>query len=117
MTSLATNSNNDIFMGPDYNLALVRDLAATVQDCQNAMEAQLGEMPLAADRGVPTMATVWSNYKPAQFEAAARAILLTVPNVTGIKSFTITQVGDQARYSVEIQSTFGPATVAGSLTQ
>ena len=116
MTSLATNVNNDIFMGPDYNLALVRDLAAVEQDCRNAMEAQLGEMPLARDRGVPTMATIWQDYKPAQFEAAARAILLTVPNVTGIQFFTITQVGDQARYAVAINSTFGPATIVGTLT-
>lgn len=116
MTSLATDANNDIFMGPDHNLALVRDLAAVVQDCKNAVEAQLGEMPLARDRGVPTMETIWSDYKPKQFEAAARAILLTVPNVTGVKSFNIAQVGDQARYEAAIISTFGPATVAGNLT-
>lgn len=116
MTSLATNSNNDIYMGPDNNLALVRGLAAVVQDTKNAVEAQLGEMPLALDRGVPTMATIWDSYKPAQFEAAARAIILTVPGVTGIKRFDIIQVSDQARYEAEINSVYGPAAIAGSLT-
>lgn len=116
MTSLATDTNNDIFMGPDKNLVLVRNLAAVIQDTKNAVEAQLGEMPLALDRGVPTMATIWDEYKPMQFEAAARAIILTVPDVTGIKSFNLVQVGDQARYTTEINSIYGPATVAGVLT-
>lgn len=102
-------------MGADNNLALVRDLAAVVQDTKNAVEAQLGEMPLALDRGVPTMATIWDTFKPAQFEAAARAIILTVPGVTGIKSFAITQVGDEARYETEILSIYGPAAIAGAL--
>lgn len=113
MTSLATNVNNDIFMGPDKNLALVTGIAACVQDTKNAMEAQLGEMPLAQTRGVPTMATIWDKYKPAQFEAAARAIILTVPNVVGINSFNMVQFGDQARYTTEIKTVFGSATVSG----
>ncbi len=117
MTSLATNAKNDIYMDGDNNLAVVRGLAAVIQDCQAAVECQLGEVPLAKQIGVPTLESIWLEWKPAQFEAYARRMVLLVPNVNAVRSFSITKSGGVAAYTMEIESDFGPATVNGTLTQ
>lgn len=117
MTNLATDSKNDIYAMSDGNLAMVYDLADTTQACEHAMKAQLGEMVLALQRGVPTEATIWAKWKPLQFEASARALLLTVPNVQAVKSFSITRTAGVATYVVVIQTAFGNSTVTGSFVQ
>jgi len=117
LTNLATNLKNDIYTLPDGSLAVVRDLADTTQACEHAMKAQLGEIVLNLSRGVPTEATIWAKWKPLQFEAAARALLLTVPNVTAVKSFNITRQAGVATYVVVIQTAFGNAMVTGEFVQ
>lgn len=115
MTSIATNSRNDIYVGSDGNLAMVSGIAAVEQDCEHAMKAQLGEMPLALDQGVPTMATIWDRWNPVQFEAYARRMLLSVQDVTAVTSFTLTRSSGVASYVAVIQTTFGETTVSGDL--
>jgi hypothetical protein len=118
MTSIATNSKNDIFAGPDGNLALTAPGVATViQDCQHAMQGQLGEMTLDLPNGVPTLETVWNNWNPAQFSAYARRVLAAVPNVIAVKQFSITREGDVASYVALIQSAFGLVPITGTLTR
>lgn len=117
MTNVATNTKNDIYTTPDGSLAMVYDLADTQQACEHAMKAQFGEIVLALQRGVPTEATVWAKWKPLQFEAAARALLLTVPNVQAVKSFVITRSAGVATYVVVIQTAFGNTQVTGSFVQ
>lgn len=117
MSSLAGDENNDLYIGSDGQLAFVTGLDAVLQDCECAMRAQRGEMVLALGDGVPTEETIWDQWKPVQFEAAARATLLGVPNVTGIKSFTLSREDGVASYVAEIESTFGPTTVSGTLSQ
>ena len=118
-TSIAVDANNDIYLDANGNLAMVTGLDAVAQDCLNAMKAQLGEMPLALTRGVPTDATIWSRYLPAQFEAASRALLLTVPGVVSVKAFDVTRAGNVASYVATIQTIYSDdlLTISGDLVQ
>ncbi|CAH0447781.1 hypothetical protein LMG10661_03854 [Ralstonia syzygii subsp. syzygii] len=109
MKSLATNQRNDLFIGPDGNLAVVGDIDAVMQDCQHAMQAQLGEMVLATDRGMPTMDVVWHNTNLVQFEAYARQTLRAVGGVVDVTTFDVAIVDGALRYSATIQTVFGTA--------
>lgn len=115
MTSLATNARNDLHIGADGNLAVVRGLAAVVQDCEHAMKAQLGEMLFATTRGVPTFGTIWNKWNPVQFEAYGRRMLLTVANVISVAVFDIAREGDTMRYSATIKTTFGETQISGAV--
>jgi hypothetical protein len=121
MTSLALNSKNDIYLGPDNNLALVTGVAATEQDCATAVKAQLGEMPLALQRGNPYLTCVFLNWKPLQFQASARALWLNLwlGNVVSIQSFTMTRVNGVGSYQAQIKTTFSdiPLDLSGNLVQ
>lgn len=119
MTSIATNANNDIYLDANGNLAMVTGLDAVVQDCEHVMKAQLGEMPLALDEGVPTLTTIWASWKPAQFEAYARAMLLSVPGVVAVTAFTLTRAAGVASYVAEIQTIYSEQAVpiSGDLVQ
>lgn len=103
MTSLATDSRNDLYLTPEGNIALARGVEGVKQDCEHAMKAQLGEMVLQLSRGVPTMATVWQRWNPIQFEAYARRMLLSVPNVLSVVAFEMTRSNDVAHYTATIK--------------
>jgi len=111
--SLGANADNDIYLGPDGNLVVLTGLAAVQQNCEAVMEAQLGEMVLAQQQGIPTDATIWSAWNPVQFEAFARTNLLTVPDVIAVTAFSVSREGEIATYSATIQTTFGRTTVNG----
>lgn len=111
MRTFGVNRDNDLFISGSGLLALSVDIQAVAEGAKQAMQAQLGEMLYAADRGIPTLATVWDRYNPVQFEAAARQTLLLVPNVTGVPVFTARREGDVLRYEATIQTLFGDVSV------
>ena len=119
MTSIATNANNDIYLDATGNLAMVSGVAAVQQDCEHAMKAQLGEMALFLTSGMPTLETVWANWRPLQFEAAARRTLLAVPGVVAVKAFSITRSAGVATYTATIQTEYSdePLDLSGDLVQ
>lgn len=106
MSSIATDAANDIYRGPDGNLAIVTGIDATLQECEHVMKAQQGEMPLALTRGVPTMATIWDRFQPVQFIAAGRAMLLSIAHVVAVRDFKVVRNGDVANYAATIQTDF-----------
>ncbi len=107
MKSLATNQRNDLYIGTDGMLAVVRGIEAIKQNCQHAMQAQLGEMVLALDRGMPLREVVWHNTNLAQFEAYARQTLRAVDGVVDIPTFEVAIVNNTLRYHATIQTIFG----------
>ena len=107
MNSLAANENNDIFLDADNNIAQVTGIRAVAQNCATAMKAQFGEMIYAADKGLPTLQTVWDDFDGERFEAASRATLGEVPGVVFIRSFEYAQVGDVLTYSATIETIYG----------
>jgi hypothetical protein len=104
----AVNVNNDIYIGRDGNLAINQNLAALMQACAHAAKAQLGEMMLAADEGVPNFETIWSDAtNVAQFEAYVRRQISKVEGVIEVREFSVEIADNKAIYSATIVSIYG----------
>lgn len=113
--TLATDASNDLVVTALGSVSVATGLAAVAADCRSAMQAQLGEMVFAQDRGMPTLATAWNQYIPAQFEAAGRRTLLRVPDVTGVDSFVVTREGERLRYTATLRTVYGEASIDASV--
>lgn len=114
--TFAINENNDLFLGPDGNLAIVNGVVGVEQACQTASQAQLGEMVLATTSGIPNFQSVW-NGSPnlAIFEAFLRNTLLAVPGVLVVVTLS-TNVSDHVlKYTAQISSQFGLLEVNGAI--
>jgi hypothetical protein len=110
-----SNDRNDLVIGTDGNLSIVSGLRAVALNCRSAMQAQRGEMLFAADRGIPTLGTVWNAYLPAQFEAAARVAIKRVAGVVAVTGFTIDRTGEAFGYTATIQTIYGETTANAGL--
>ena len=109
------NENNDIEI-TGGRLAIARDLQAVLQQCEQAMKAQLNEMIYANNRGVNTFQSVWDGSPNLlSFEAFARAQLDRVPNVENVEQFSAQLVGNTLEYVTTIRTAFGTGTAAGSM--
>lgn len=113
MKSFAMNSNNDMYIGTDGNLAIVSDIDAVMQNCRSAMQAQLGEMQFDTARGMPNRATVYDTYNPVQFTAAGRTTLAAVEGVVSVVNFTVQRSGDTLNYSATIKTIYGTGAING----
>lgn len=112
--TFATNASNDIFLGSDGNLAIVRGLPAVEAGCQTASQAQLGEMILAITSGIPNFGTVWvGSPNLSIFEAYLRKTLLGVDGVIEVTTLTTRAVNGQLQYTATIRSKYGPLEVNG----
>lgn len=110
--SIALNGDHSIHLDAAGNLALARNLDACLQDCKTAMLAQRAEMIYAMDEGIPYRQTSWDQYRPAQFEAAARATILSVPGVVRINSFTFGFADNELSYAVTIVTDWGTGDIS-----
>lgn len=116
MTRTFVETLTNDFSVDDRGDLILRDGAeAVASDARSAIQAQRGEMVLAMAEGMPTAATAWSGYRPGQFEAAARAVLLRVPGVSAVEELTAEREGESLRYHAVILSQFGPVEFSGSL--
>lgn len=112
--TLATNSNNDIYLGADGNIALAFDLNAVAQTCNHAAEAQRGEMVLNVNDGIPNFQLIWVGVPNLQqFETAVRAALLAVTGVTEVISFTSTVTNNVLDYNATIRTIYGVGQING----
>lgn len=111
----AVGPTNAPYIDPNGRIAIKRDLDAVAQACEHAMKAQLGEMVLQTNQGVPYFQTVWSQPMLAQFEAAARRTLLSVANVTEVAAFTVNASAGTLSYTAFIVTTYGRATINGNV--
>lgn len=111
MTTLGLNEQHDLYLNAAGDLVIKSDLDACIQNCKTAMLAQRGEMIYAMDEGIPYRSTLWDQYRPAQFEAAARSALLRVDGVLRINKFTIERSGNDFIYRAEIMTVWGIGTV------
>ena len=112
--SFSINENNDFYLDKNGNLAISRDLTATVEICKQYMQTILGELVLNTNKGLPYFQSVWSGVPNLQqFEAAARAAILSVEGVTQIQSFSF-QVNDKTlSYTAVIVTEYGSGIVEG----
>lgn len=108
------DENNDIFIATDGRLSISVDLDATMEACQTAVQAQLGEMILAIDEGVPNFQTIWQGARNvAQFEAYVRRAIMSVDGVIEITEFNITVQENVAKYQATIRTVYGSGVLNG----
>lgn len=111
---LGTNANNDIYLGADGNIVVLSGLQAVLGACATASKAQLGEMVLARNSGIPNFQAIWvgvPNY--AIWEQYLRTTLLGVPGVVQVSSLTISKNGDVMNYTATIETEFGTGNING----
>lgn len=108
-----TDSNNDIYLGTNGQLAIGVDLSAVLAAAQTAAQAQYGEMVLALDQGVPNFETIWSSQtNVAQFEAFLRRAILSVDGVKEIADLDIDVRDNALFYTAQIVSIFGSGVIS-----
>jgi len=112
--TFSSDENNDLFIATDGNLSISDGLDAVLFACQTAAQAQLGEMVLAIDKGVPNFQTIWrSSGNLAQFEAYLRATLAAVDGVREITQLTTQIVDNSVSYQATIVTNFGAGQING----
>ena len=113
MTTLQTNSNNDIFV-KNGSIPIPTDLVAIMQVCEQTIKTQVGELVLQTDVGIPTFATIWGGTPNiAQAEAAIRSSLLKVNGVLEVTELKAIVSNNVFSYNVKIKSIFGEAYLNG----
>lgn len=117
MTKVFTvDENNDLVIASDGKLGISSGLEAVMQACEHAAYAQLTEMVLAVDQGVPNFQTIW-NGSPnvTQFEAALRRQIMAVADVVEVVSVVITVANNVLSYTATIRTIYGQDDINGRL--
>lgn len=112
--TFGTNANNDLYIGGDGNLVVLSGLQAVLAACATASKAQLGEMVLSIDQGIPNFEAVWvgsPNY--ALFASYLRATLLGVEGVTDVQSLTLNASKGVLKYTATIVTEYGTEAING----
>lgn len=114
MRSLQASTTNDLVVGADGRLSVVDSLAAVETVARTHMQTRRGEMIHAMQQGIPFDPIVWSGIPNlAQFEAASRARLLSIPGVREVTQFDATLRGDTLEYGATLLTDFGEVTIDG----
>lgn len=114
MITTSVNEDNDVYLGADGNLAMVRNIQATMQTAEHFAKAARGEMIHKMDEGMPFMQTVFArDASVPQFEAALRKRLLAAPNVKSIIELITVQEDDVLRYTATIETIYGAVNING----
>jgi hypothetical protein len=112
--TLAEDTNNDLTLGLDGNLALASGVDAVMQVLRSACETQRGELIYDVAAGIPNFEVVWGGTPNlAQMEAALRATALQVGGVLGVESITSEAVGGVAKYTLTVRTQYGQGAVNG----
>lgn len=112
--TFSTDDNNDLFISPDGNLSISTGLQSVLFACQTAAQAQLGEMVLAINKGVPNFETIWrSSGNIAQFEAYLRTTLLGVDGVREVSELVTTIGNNAVAYRATIVTVYGTGQING----
>jgi hypothetical protein len=110
------NHNNDMYLGPDGNIAIHSGLLAVEQACEHTMKTMLQEMVLAYDKGLPNFQTVWvGSPNVPQFEAAGRAALQLVDGVVEVVTFDSIVSQNKLVYTAQIMTIYGDVYLNGQL--
>lgn len=118
LKTLQTDDNGDLYIVDGSSLGVLHNKDAVIQDVSSATKKILGENPFNTLEGVDYFGTVFSptpDYD--QFRLQLMEAALTVADVTDVVSIEITQNGDQISYTMQINTIYGPATVASPITR
>ena len=94
----------------------VTDIDVVLQNCDQAMRQQLGELNYSARRGVQYFGNVFENNPNYQlFEAQARKALRSVSGVVAVDDFTYNLVGESLSYTAIIKTIYGTGSINGNV--
>lgn len=110
--TIAENANNDMDLNSSGNISFLTGIEACVQNCKSAMQTLQGEMIYNQQGGMPYQITAWDNFDQNLFDAAARAVLLNVQDVTDIIEFESSLVDGDLSYSATILTIYGTTPIA-----
>ncbi|MCP9268842.1 hypothetical protein M5U04_12260 [Xenorhabdus sp. XENO-1] len=114
MITFAVDENNDLMLGDDGNLAIVRDAEAVKNLCIHYARALRGEMLHQVDKGIPYWKTTFGRHADIpMFEAAFRERMREVDGVEEVISFQADIADNTLRYIAVIRSTYGSFTLNG----
>lgn len=110
----AVDDNNDLYITTGGRLAISANLEAVMQSCEHAAKAQLSEMVLATNKGIPNFSVVWNGAPNlSQFEAALRSQLLNVTGVLEVSEVTSSVSNNVLSYSATIRTIYGEGVING----
>lgn len=108
------DSNNDLVLATNGNLSISSGLQAVMQACEQAAKAQLGEMILAVDEGMPNFDVVWNGAPNIpQFEAYLIARLNSVEGVTEVSEVSASASAGVLTYTATIKTIYGDGVLNG----
>ena len=106
--SVLTNSNNDIYLDANGNLAMGFGVPAVKQACFNVSKASLGEEIFSTLNGIPFFQAVFVGVPNIQmFQSYLRSAILSVPGVALIQSLTVTVQNNTLSYTAVIETIYG----------
>lgn len=109
---LALNSNNDIYIDDDGNLATKTGVEATAIACGTIAKTQLGEMIFENTRGLPNFQNVWVGTPNLKiWESYLRNMLLNVTGVKEVQDITIYQLNNTLNFKATIVTNDGIITI------
>lgn len=112
--TFGTNSDNDIYLGATGNLVVLSGIEAVSAACATAAKAQLGEMCLAVNQGMPDFQTVFKgtpNYP--LFASYLRATLQSVEGVVKVNDIIMSSRNNILSYTATIETSFGRTVING----
>ncbi|SFN19912.1 hypothetical protein SAMN05216516_103243 [Izhakiella capsodis] len=111
MMTFDVTEGNDIYLGNDGNLALVRDETAVKNCCMHFARALRGEMLHNMDQGMPYWKTTFGCHADLpMFEAAFRERMREISQVLAIDSFSASVENNQLHYTAVISTIYGSIT-------
>jgi hypothetical protein len=114
--TFAVNSNNDLYIGVDGNLAIVTDLEAVKQDCEHVAKTMLESCVLQTNYGLPYFQVVFNGTPQIpQFQAALRQAFLNVNGVMDVISLSTNKNADILTYSATIETAFGAVALSEAI--
>ena len=106
--TFAVNSDNDIYLDAQGNIAFAFDLTAITQQCKQVAQTLLGEMVYNVNQGIPYFQTVWVGVPNiSQFTSALRRAFLAVGGVLEVVSLITSQSGNTLFYTAMIRTIYG----------
>lgn len=114
-TATTPASYNDIFIGPNGNLAISTGLQAVLQACATAAKLQLGEAIYYVDNGVPNFQLIWNGVPNIQqWEVALTNVLESVVDVVDVLSLNVIVANNAVSYTAVILTIYGEGIVNGN---
>ena len=114
MKTIATNSDNDVYLDALGNLALVSDIDALALVIKQRIQTVLGECQLATNVGVDYFGSVFN--QPPDVFLFRKQIVNNVEAINGVNSvvnFAMRIEDSTLKYEMNVSTVYGETTITG----